>query len=293
MAEHQATDRRLISAQRNEITKHRTYRWLAARTREARNRDLLERAAEEELAHYRTLRRRTGIDVRPRPLQLVLWRLLARGLGLSFALRLMEGGSELTPALDGALDDDDAQLSQAVAEEERRADTVLSDLVEERLDYAGSIVLGLNDALVELTGALAGFTLALRDSRSIAMAGFVTGVAASMSMAASEFLSSREEAQGQDARSPAKAAVYTGVSYFVTVIALILPYVLFDGVYLSLSVMLGLSLAIILAYNLYISIAKGVGLLRRFATMAGISLGVAGISFLVGMAARQLFGVSL
>ncbi len=258
MVKQQTIDRRLISAQRNEITKHRTYRWLAERSTEERNRDLLERAAEQELEHYRALRGRTGIDVQPRRLRLMLWRLLSRTLGLTFTLRLMERGSELATAVDGTFDDD-AHLSQAVAEEERRADTVLAGLEEERLDYAGSIVLGLNDALVELTGALAGLTLALRDSRSIAMAGFVTGMAASMSMAASEFLSSREELKGHESRNPLKAAVYTGVSYFVTVVLLILPYLLFDGVYVSLGVMLGVSLAIILAYNLYISIAKGVG----------------------------------
>ena len=35
---------------------------------------------------------------------------------------------------------------------------------DERLQYISSMVLGINDALVELTGALAGFTFALGDS---------------------------------------------------------------------------------------------------------------------------------
>ena len=55
------------------------------------------------------------------------------------------------------------------------------------------MVLGLNDALVELTGALAGFTLAFRNTCLIAMAGFITGIAASLSMAASEYLSTKSE----------------------------------------------------------------------------------------------------
>ena len=38
---------------------------------------------------------------------------------------------------------------------------LLQLLDEEKLRYTGSIVLGLNDVLVELTGALAGLTLAL------------------------------------------------------------------------------------------------------------------------------------
>ena len=38
-------------------------------------------------------------------------------------------------------------------------------LDEERLRYIGSVVLGLNDALIELTGALAGLTLALQNTQ--------------------------------------------------------------------------------------------------------------------------------
>ena len=49
----------------------------------------------------------------------------------------------------------------------------------------GSVVLGLNDELVEFTGALAGFTLALSDHRLIALTGSITGIAAALSMASS------------------------------------------------------------------------------------------------------------
>ena len=64
---------------------------------------------------------------------------------------------------------------------------------EKQLDYVGSIVLGLNDALVELTGALAGLTLALQNTRLIAIAGLITAIAASFSMAASEYLSNKSD----------------------------------------------------------------------------------------------------
>ena len=60
------------------------------------------------------------------------------------------------------------------------------------------VVLGLNDALVELTGVLAGLTLALRETRLIAMAGLITGIAASLSMAASEYLSTKTEEVDKD-----------------------------------------------------------------------------------------------
>ena len=69
---------------------------------------------------------------------------------------------------------------------EQEHEAALIELIdEERLRYISSMVLGLNDALVELTGALAGFTFALGNTTTIAMAGFITGSAATLSMAAS------------------------------------------------------------------------------------------------------------
>lgn len=48
------------------------------------------------------------------------------------------------------------------------------DLIdEERLRYGGSTVLGLNDALVELTRALVGLTLSFGNPHLIAMRGFI------------------------------------------------------------------------------------------------------------------------
>ena len=64
---------------------------------------------------------------------------------------------------------------------------------EEHLNYIGSMVLGMNDALVELTGTLAGLTFALQNTRLIALTGFITGIAASFSMAASEYLSKNQK----------------------------------------------------------------------------------------------------
>jgi VIT1/CCC1 family predicted Fe2+/Mn2+ transporter len=85
---------------------------------------------------------------------------------------------------------------------------LISLIDEERLKYVSSMVLGLNDALVELTGALTGLTLALQNPRLIAIVGFITGIAASMSMAASEYLSTKQE---DTEKNPLKASVYTGL----------------------------------------------------------------------------------
>jgi VIT1/CCC1 family predicted Fe2+/Mn2+ transporter len=163
-------------------------------------------------------------------------------------------------------------------------------LDEEALIYAGSVVLGLNDALVELTGALAGLTLAFQNVNIIALSGLVTGIAASLSMGASEYLSTSSE---ESEKNPIKAAIYTGIAYVVTVALLILPYLLLDNAYLALAITLGTSVAIIAIFNFYIAVAKDQPFGKRFLEMAGLSLGVAAISFLIGFLISGWLGVDV
>ena len=118
-----------------------------------------------------------------------------------------------------------------MAKEEDEHEKALIDMLdEERLKYIGSMVLGLNDALVELSGALAGFTFALTESRLVGVAGLITGVAATLSMGASEYLSQRSES-GE--LHPLKAAIYTGIAYLITVTLLVAPYFIVPNVYLA------------------------------------------------------------
>jgi VIT1/CCC1 family predicted Fe2+/Mn2+ transporter len=193
--------------------------------------------------------------------------------------------------LEGISKEEHPELAGLFLDEQRHESEVLGLFEEERITCAGSIVLGLNDALMELTGALAGLTFALQNSRLIAMTGFITGVAASMSMIASEFLSSREETETSE--KPSKSAAYTGTAYIVTVLVLILPYLLLHNVYIAAATMMGLSILIIFGYNFYITTAKGLRFWRRFSEMAAISVVVACISFLIGVAVRTFFGIEI
>jgi VIT1/CCC1 family predicted Fe2+/Mn2+ transporter len=285
--------KQLLSAQRNEISEHQTYAWLAGRIKDKKNREVIERIANDELSHYEVLKRITKTDVKPRTFRVFYYRFISRVLGLSFGLRLMERGEELAENLYCGLKEEFPELADLFLDEQKHENDVLGLIEEERIEYAGSVVLGLNDALMELTGALAGLTFALQDGKVIAMTGFITGVAASMSMAASGYMSAREEADKNTSKNPLKSAAYTGIAYIVTVLILISPYLLLKNVYTSMGIMMSLSILIILSYNFYITTAKGLPLWRRFSEMAGISLGVAGISFLVGIGARALFGVDI
>ena len=156
--------------------------------------------------------------------------------------------------------------------------------------YVGSIVLGLNDALVELTGALAGLTLAFQNTRLVAIAGLITGIAAAFSMAASEYLSIKAEGSKQH---PYTAAVFTGIAYIGTVLLLVLPYFILSQPFYALGWTLLHALGIIIVFSLYISHSQKVSFSERFFEMAFLSFGVAFLTFLIGYVIRIYFNIEV
>jgi VIT1/CCC1 family predicted Fe2+/Mn2+ transporter len=182
------------------------------------------------------------------------------------------------------------EIDNWIADERKHENALLDMLDEERLQYAGSVVLGLNDALVELTGALAGLTLALQNVELIALSGLITGIAASLSMAASEYLATRSE---KTDKHPVRAAIYTGIAYIFTVAILITPYLLFDNYFLDLALALTSGVIIIAVFNYYISVAQDETFKDRFLEMAGLSLSVAAFSFGIGYLIRIFLGIEV
>lgn len=165
--------------------------------------------------------------------------------------------------------------------------------------YLGSIVLGLNDALVEITGTLAGLTLALQNSKIILVSGFIAGFAASLSMAGSEYLSTKaecnhtkKEKKMKNHKNPITASFYTGVAYFLTVLFLLLPYLILENIYFALVWTLLNAIIIITLFSYYSSIKNGENFFSKFVEMSAISLSVAMISFFAGYIIKIFFGIN-
>jgi VIT1/CCC1 family predicted Fe2+/Mn2+ transporter len=161
---------------------------------------------------------------------------------------------------------------------------MIKKISSKKKSYNGAIVLGLNDAIVESSGALVGLTFALVQSNLIATAGLITGIAAALSMAASEYLSAKEEGH----ENPFKASVYTGFTYLITVLILVIPYFILENTYLAGGIMLSLVILIIAGYTKYDSNLHKEKFSKKFAEMSYISLGIAIVSFLVGLLVRKL-----
>jgi VIT1/CCC1 family predicted Fe2+/Mn2+ transporter len=216
--------KRLLALQGGEISGHHIYKRIATRLPDADNRRVIERLAAGELNHYLTWKKYTQQDVAPNWLLVWLFGLAARVLGFTFAIKLLEQGEEKAQLVYAELARTIPEAAIILAEEEVHEQELLGMLDEERLHYIGSVVLGLNDALVELTGVLAGLTLAFQNTQAISLATAVV---------------------------------------------------------------------IIAVFNYYIAVARGESFRRRFVEMAGVSLGVALFSFVIGYIIRQWLGVDI
>lgn len=275
--------------QRNELNESIIYKKIAHFVKDEKNKQTLLRLAGEEAAHCQVWEGYTGIRMKPQRGKVFWYTFLARVFGFTFAVKLMERG-------EGSAQEEYELLAQEVEEsiyirqqEEEHEQALLAMLDEERLQYVGSMVLGLNDALVELTGSLAGFAFALRNTRLIALSGLIVGISATFSMASSEFLSARSEGR----TDALKSCSYTGIAYLVTVVLLVLPYLLLNNYIPALVCMLLIVVAIIAGFTYYTSVAQDQPFGSRFGEMALISISVAVLSFVVGILAKKFLGVDL
>lgn len=281
----------ITKMQQNELTESYIYHAIAKFAKGDENKKTLMRLGDEEKAHYEIWKKYTGVEMKPQKFKIFKYKLLARVLGFTFAVKLMENGEEASQKEYELLAAEVEESAKIRADEEEHEAALLGMLDEERLQYVGSMVLGMNDALVELTGSLAGFTFAMQNTRLIALSGLILGISATFSMASSEFLSARSEG-----RSDAlKSCCYTGIAYLITVALLITPYLLIDnnGYMGALFAMIGVVILIIAGFTYYISVAQGERFKPKFLEMTLISVGVAVISFFVGILAKKFLGVDI
>ena len=281
----------LYRFQKDEITGALIYRKIAEREKDKKNKEILLNFAEEEVLHAKTMEKYTKKEASPNMIKVYLYLFLSIVLGYTFVLKLLEQGEEMTVKEYEKVIDEIPEMVGIIEDEQRHEEGLMEMLDEERLQYVGAMVLGLNDALVELTGTIAGMTFALMNTRIVALSGIITGISATLSMAASNYLAERAEGNP----NALKSSLYTGVAYLVTVVLMVAPYLIFpNDMYLYAFIsMITIVILIIFVFNYYISVAKSQAFMKNFATMAGISLSVAFISFVIGILAKNLLGIDI
>lgn len=281
----------ITGLQQNEVTERQIYLNLARRVRKESDKATLRRIAGEEGKHAETWRRYTNKRLKPQWLKVWFYTVVSLILGYTFTIKIMEKGEKVAQSNYADLIAEVPEAETILREEEEHEEALIAMLDEERLQYVGSMVLGLNDALVELTGTLAGLSFALQNNRIVALSGLITGISATLSMASSEYLSARSEGNAD----AVKSALYTGIMYIFAVVFLVLPYLLYpaDQYLGALFTMLLIVIAIIFAFTYYISVAKDLPFRKRFLEMAAISLSVAVLSFAVGFAIKHFLGIDI
>lgn len=281
----------LLKSQKDEETDSLIYDFMAKKDKNPENKKILHRMAIEEREHAKMWQSFTKKEVKP-DYKLILWyKILTFIMGFTFVMKIIQKG-EVNASLKYADIIDEVPEAKKISEDEHKHEIELINMLdEERLQYVGAIVLGLNDALVELTGTIAGLSFALMNTRIVALSGIITEISATLSMAASNYLAERAEGNP----NALKSSVYTGVAYLITVALLVTPYLVFpNDMWLgALITMLLTVIFIILFFNYYIAVAKDLPFMKRFLEMAGISLSVAAISFVIGILVKNFLGIDV
>ena len=280
----------LLKMQQNEITEHLVYTNLAKRVKKEEDKKILLEIADAELKHSILLEGYTKKKLKPKKIKVFIYKILSLIFGYTFVIKIMEYGEKNAQEGYANIVYEVPDATKIAKEEDEHEDKLIAILDEERLKYIGSMVLGLSDALVEISGTLAGLTFALQNNKLVALSGIITGISANLSMASSEYLSAK--AEGNE-KSALKSSAYTGIMYLITVSLLILPYLIFSSYIYALLFMLLVVVLTIFFFTFYISVSKSLPFKQRFMEMAGISLTVASISFFVGILVKHFLGIDI
>ncbi len=282
--------RKIATMQKNEITEHFIYHTLSKSEKNSNNKNILESISKDELKHYNIWKKYTGVDVEPNRLKMWEYITISKIFGITFGLKLMERGEEGAQIAYEKISRTLAVAKKVMNDEGEHEKKLIGFIDEEKLRYTGSIVSGLSDAIIELTGTLAGFTFALQNIRLVGVAGLITGIAGTLSMVTSEYFATKSE---ETSKIPSRASFYTGLAYILTVLVLIWPFLLLTNIYFSLFLTILDGIIIILIYTFYISISKNIPFRKRFPEMVLISLGIAALTFILGFLVRIFLKVTI
>jgi rubrerythrin len=86
--------KQIIQAQRNEVTEYHIYKRLARTSKNAKQKNILNSIANDELRHYKIWMKYSGREVEPSRWDLFKFYWMTQLLGLTFGLKQMERGEK-------------------------------------------------------------------------------------------------------------------------------------------------------------------------------------------------------
>lgn len=281
------TLRKILIYQKNEITEHLLYGALAKRLK-GKNRTILKKISGDELRHYHFFRKITGREMRPDYVKIYFYRLVSRIFGITFTMKMMSNGEDQAGHDYGEVDDRVPGIKKIISEEVKHEEVLIAQIEEGVITHMGSMVLAINNSIQEITGIAVGLTFALASSLLVGKTALISGIAATLAMVASEYLS--QKADSGDSKEPMKAALYTGIVYLFVVAAIVSPYFIFRNHYLALTVALGAVAVIVSAFTFFMSVVKGLRYRKALLEVTSITAAVVALSLGLGVLIKQIFG---
>jgi VIT1/CCC1 family predicted Fe2+/Mn2+ transporter len=281
----------------DELTEHVVYHDLALREKDPTNRGALEQLSEKERMHYEFWK---TLLPAPKAEEVHARRYAVRGIllfrtifGVTFTTKLLEAqkNDALKKYRDilGSIPESHKKRLLEIIEDERSYErTLIAQLKEKRVSYIGFIVLGLADAIVEITGVHAGFLGVTGSTLLAGIAGVVVGFAASISMGSASYLQAKQE--------PKKSAILSGVltwgSYLGSVILLALPYFLIRVMVPAFIVSTSVGIVLVAGFTFYGAIVFDRKFWREFGETVGLMLATALATFILGAAIGAVFHIN-
>lgn len=278
----------------NELTEHVIYHQLALRERNEENRAVLERLSAQEKGHYEFWQSLAPqVKIRPRPIAIFGFALMRTAFGVTFTTKFLEAHEQgavktYEDVLAVIPPEHKARLLQIIEDEKSHERSLLGQIKEKRVAYLSFIVLGLADAIVEITGVHAGF-LGVTGSTLIAgISGIIVGFAAAISMGSAAYLQAKQDPE----KSPIASAFTTGFSYLASVICLALPYFLLREMLAAFLVSASVGIILIGSFTYYGAIVFDRKFWHDFWEAVILMLGTALATYILGNIVSNIFHVS-
>jgi len=274
---------------RDEYTDGAVYKMLSRRERNPSFKKALEDLAKGEQSHYEFWKYYTpDFAASVNGLKVYFTLILRVILGLTFTMKFLERHEEaLHQRYRGMLTrippSDKARFEAMLEEEEHQEELLMGEIHEGRVKYMSFIVLGLADAVVEISGIHAGSLGIFNRTEFAGLAGVVAGMAASIAMASAAYAQAKQGFEG----SAKWSAIYTGVSYMITAIFLALPYFLTASMVTALGASLTVGVILVAMMTYYDTIISARKFKRQFAEIAGIIFAATLVLYIVGTLIRD------
>lgn len=284
-----------LEGSRDEMTDYTVFKKLSSIERNPKSKEIYAKLADVEYRHYKFWSRYVkNQNVRPDLLKVYLVLFLRYIFGGAFAVKYLEKHEILAIKRDefirSSIPKKDLKIFDQIVIDEKKHEKTFADQIQGAyVKYISFVVLGLADALVEIGGIHAGSLGIYNSTELTGLAGIVAGLAASIAMATAAYAQAKQGFKG----SAALAAMYTGVSYFVSAVLLALPYFLTSTMLYAITVSLVVGMIIIALATWYNSIMSGSNFKRDFMELAGIMLAATIVLFIFGLAIRSVFHISI